>query len=179
MILAVDVHYERNHAVTGGALFRRWDDAFPDIEIVSELDEINQYEPGEFYKRELPCILKLLKDHSLNPEYIIIDGYVYLDGHSSPGLGKYLFDALEGNIPVIGVAKSHYKNIPQDYGLLRGKSKKPLFITAVGTSLSQAKRFLLKMHGENRIPTLLKHVDTLCRDIHYRRLNSGGITHDR
>ena len=46
-------------------------------------------EPGQFYKRELPCILELLKQVNPLPNYIVIDGYVYLGGDEKPGLGKH------------------------------------------------------------------------------------------
>jgi len=51
--------------------------------------------------------LKLIKDHSLHPEFIVIDGYVFTDGISRPGLGFYLYNSLSCKTPVIGVAKSY------------------------------------------------------------------------
>ena len=88
------------------------------------------------------------------PECIIIDGYVFLDGKSLPGLGKHLFDALHSEIPVIGVAKTAFKNIPAEFEVIRGKSTKPLYVTAVGMSNETDRNNIMRMHGESRIPLL-------------------------
>jgi deoxyribonuclease V len=47
--------------------------------------------------------------------------------------------------------------------IVRGKSKQPLYISAVGLSISQAAEHVHSMHGPYRIPTLLKRVDLLSR----------------
>lgn len=99
MILAVDVNYDQKRARAAGVLFSNWTAAQPYSKFISILDEVKEYIPGEFYKRELPCILKLINEHKLRPQIIIVDGYVYLDGNTKPGLGKYLFDQLNGKIP--------------------------------------------------------------------------------
>ena len=49
--------------------------------------------------------------------------------------------------------------------IYRGDSAKPLFVTAVGMTLEEAKAHIASMHGEHRIPTLLRRVDQLCRGI--------------
>ena len=124
---------------------------------------MGDYIPGQLYKRELPGILKLLSEHNLQPEYIVIDGYVYLDGYAKPGLGKHLYDALHGNVKVIGVAKKRFAGISDAYALYRGGSKQPLYITSAGEALSAAKLHILSMHSIYRIPTMLKKVDQLSR----------------
>jgi deoxyribonuclease V len=96
---------------------------------------------------------------------MIIDGYVFLDGQSTAGLGKYLYDSLGGKVPIIGVAKKAFNNISADYALLRGKSQKPLYITAVDIPIAEAKAKIASMQGVHRIPTLLRQVDQLCRGI--------------
>ncbi len=40
------------------------------------------------------------------PRYSVIDGYVWLDDQGKKGLGARLYDALDAQIPVIGVAKT-------------------------------------------------------------------------
>lgn len=80
-----------------------------------------------------------------------------------PGLGAHLFNALKGKIPIIGVAKSPYKDVAMAVKVFRGRSTRPLYVTAVGMETAQAVRFIEKMHGRHRFPTLLKHVDTLSR----------------
>lgn len=163
MILAVDVQYGRESALVGGVLFERWDSAESHADYLTTINQVAPYEPGHFYKRELPCILQLLTEHNLTPTYIVIDGYVFLDGTTRPGLGKHLFDALGGAIPVIGVAKRRFKNIPSNYGVLRGESLTPLYVTSVGIESSDAQTFVRSMNGCYRLPTLLKRVDQLCR----------------
>ena len=76
-----------------------------------------------------------------------------------PGLGKFLYDALGGEVIVIGVAKTAFRGIPPLYQLFRGGSKRPLYVTAAGVHLDLAKDFIRSMHGEHRLPTMLKRVD--------------------
>lgn len=121
------------------------------------------YRPGHFYERELPVLLKLLGDSGWQPDTVVVDGYVFLDGQAEPGLGKHLHDALGGQIPVVGVAKTSFRGIGAEYGVLRGTSQRPLFVTAVGLPVAEAQAGLRAMHGEHRMPTLLTLVDQLCR----------------
>lgn len=163
MILAVDVRYEDKCAVVAGVLFSNWRDATPERELLTTIPIPADYQPGQFYKRELPCILKLIEENDLRPEYVVVDGFVYLDGAKRPGLGKHLYDALHGKVAVIGVAKSHFFGIGQEYEVFRGGSNKPLYVTAVGVELDFAKVLIRSMHGHHRIPTLLKRVDLKSR----------------
>ena len=163
MILAVDVHYSENHATVAGVVFETWTDETPDMELACSVKNIADYQPGQFYKRELPCILKLIEATGLQPECIVVDGLVYLDGSSKAGLGRHLFDALGGKVPVIGVAKKLFKGISPQHEIYRGASAKPLYVTAVGVDLIQAKEYVRSMHGKYRQPTLLKWVDRVCR----------------
>lgn len=84
MILAVDVYYRDNTAIAAGVLFNRWGDCKPADELVTHISKLETYTPGEFYRRELPCILAILKQLENLPEYIIVDGYVYLDKNKKP-----------------------------------------------------------------------------------------------
>jgi len=163
MILAIDVDYSDNTALVAGVLFKSWDDIEPYNTYTSIINEVNEYHPGSFYKRELPCILELLEEHNLKPDIIVVDGYVYLDGVSIPGLGKYLYDALDEKTIVIGVAKGPFKDIGSEYALYRGDSKKALYVTSVGISLQCAIKRISSMNGKYRIPDLLKKVDQVCR----------------
>ncbi len=163
MILAVDVHYGIHTGWVAGVAFRDWTDTNSSNVYVSKIEQVSYYVPGQFYKRELPGVLKLLREHNLKPEYIVIDGYVYLDGYAKPGLGKHLYDALHGNVKIIGVAKKPFADISEEYTIYRGGSKQPLYITSVGEALAVAKLHILSMHGAHRIPTMLKKADQLSR----------------
>ena len=164
MILAVDVHYTEPGATAAGVLFDAWTAAAPSSAVVSRFAEVAPYEPGAFYRRELPCLLGLLREHALQPDIIVVDGHVFLDDAGRAGLGKHLFDALDGRVPVIGVAKTAFVGIDDTHALLRGDSARPLYVTAAGMPLAQAMAHVRAMHGMHRIPTLLKAVDRLCRD---------------
>lgn len=164
MILAVDVHYTEPGAIAAGVCFDDWTDAKPTCTCISRFESVAPYEPGMFYRRELPCLLGLLREHALQPECIVVDGHVYLDDDGRPGLGKHLFDALDGRVPVIGVAKTAFVGIGIDHEVLRGDSMRPLYVSAAGLRLLDAKSKIGTMHGAHRLPTLLKAVDRLCRD---------------
>lgn len=164
MILAVDVQYDEDCGYAAGLLFAAWDDVAPLATLVRQVAGVGDYVPGEFYKRELPCILALLGELDQLPATIVIDGFVFLDGHSHAGLGKHLYDALDGKARIIGVAKTAYAGIGDDYRLLRGDSIKPLFITCIGLELAEARQHIAAMHGPHRMPVLLKTVDRLCRE---------------
>jgi deoxyribonuclease V len=165
MIFAVDVYYQDQKAVVAGVLFHFWDAPQPAEEVVIEMkiDHVGEYEPGQFYKRELPCVLAILETLETLPEIIVIDGYVHLGIEQKPGLGKRLYDALEGKAIVIGVAKTRFQDTPDTAEVYRGGSKRPLYVTAIGIGESEAKRFIMDMQGENRIPVLLKRVDRLTK----------------
>ena len=165
MILAIDVDYKDDVALIAGITFDHWTDPMESEIYKSHFNGINEYIPGEFYRRELPCILKLLEEHDLSPDCIVIDGLVFLDGKSEPGLGKHLYDALNKKIVVIGVAKKPYKGIAQECAVYRGYSQKPLYVTVAGISLEEAKGNIESMHGKHRVPVLLKKVDQACREM--------------
>lgn len=167
-IIAVDVDYGEDEANVAGVVFSDWEQNDGDESFACKVSPIQEYIPGKFYLRELPCIVQLLEEHVLvegrsAPSVLIVDGFVFLDGNGKPGLGKHLYDALDGRIPIIGVAKKSFKGCSPEAELLRGESAKPLFITAVGIPLREAKENILRMHGDYRFPTLLKLVDRLCR----------------
>lgn len=168
MILVFDTYYfDNGKANTVCLAFENWGDAVPVYEFSEIKEDVEEYIPGQFYKRELPCILSLLekiKTQIKEISCIIIDGFVYLDDEMKPGLGKHLFDALNNEIPVIGVAKTNFATV-EKYKLLlkRGNSDTPLYISSVGIDMETAYDLIQKMHGGFRIPTLLKKVDNLTR----------------
>ncbi|WP_408733616.1 endonuclease V [Neptunitalea lumnitzerae] len=166
MILVFDTYYYNDNAKTICLSFEDWnkEDCF---NVYSEtISGIEEYVSGEFYKRELPCILSLISQIDLDKVHvIIIDGFVYLNDNNKYGLGAYLYDALNKEIPVIGVAKRDFASINKNREVVfRGISQNPLFITSVGIDLKTASERIKEMNGEFRIPTLLKEVDRLTRE---------------
>src|SRR5262249_645622 len=125
--------------------------------------QVAPYEPGKFYRRELPCLLAVLRKVADPIEAIVIDGYVWLADEQSPGLGGHLFQALGSATPVIGVAKPCFRSARAARPVVRGNSRRPLWVTAAGMDLETASRHVQDLHGPYRLPTLLKRVDRLCR----------------
>ena len=166
MILAFDTFYFGATAKTCCVQFLNWSDKTPFKTFEESINDVEEYKSGEFYKRELPCILSLLKQIDLKDcEAIVIDGFVNLDDDGKYGLGAYLYDELEGKIPVIGVAKNDFRNIKKTrVEVFRGKSKKPLYVTSKGIDLMKASDLIENMQGNYRIPSLLKLVDSLGRN---------------
>jgi len=161
MIACVDVHYQRTRALAAGIAFRDWLADIIVAEQVVSLADIQPYQSGRFFIRELPCLLAVLR--VLPPvQTVLIDGYVWLE-KNRPGLGAHLYESLDGRVPVIGVAKTRYLGADDVQKIARGKSKQPLYISAVGLSVPQAAEHVYSMRGPYRIPTLLKRVDLLSR----------------
>lgn len=162
MIAAFDVHYfEDGSASAAAVLFNDFRDAETVTEYFRFIREAADYVPGEFYKRELPCILALIEQFNETPDEMIIDGYVKLGDQS--GLGQHLFNTFKGKIPVIGVAKSKFKNA-RGIEVFRGRSKRPLYVTSAGIDPYEASERIKSMHGDYRVPTLLKRVDLLAKN---------------
>lgn len=167
MILAFDTYYYENKAKTVCLSFENCNKE-ENIKIYSEvIENIEEYKSGEFYKRELPCILSLFEKIEIKEqiEFIIIDGYVYLDDNEKFGLGGHLYKQLNNEIPIIGVAKTNFATLNKNKRqLLRGKSTKPLYITSIGIDVDKATELIKNMNGQNRMPTLLKKIDTLTKE---------------
>jgi len=163
MMACTDVYYRSGDAIAACVIFRGWSDWKAEEEIVERVTQVEPYEPGRFYKRELPCLLKVLEKTNHPLDLIIVDGYVHLDDSGTPGLGAFLHMALNGTIPVMGVAKSKFNERAPSTAVFRGLSRRPLYVSVTGMDLSEAAEKIENMHGPFRIPTLLKRVDHLCR----------------
>lgn len=161
MIYAFDTYYTENTARTACVAFEKWDSPIPFATYHTITTEISDYESGQFYKRELPCILEAIEKINLaEGDLILVDGFVHLDDDGKKGLGGYLYDALDQKTPIIGVAKNNFATLDQlKRPILRGESKKPLYITAIGYDLDQAATAVQSMAGDFRMPDLLKLVD--------------------
>jgi deoxyribonuclease V len=166
----IDVGYRDGGAVAACVLFERWEDAEPAGEATAGIARVEPYEPGAFYKRELPCLLAVL-ERLRAPlraivraplRAIVIDGYVWL-ARDRPGLGAHLHEALGGRTPVVGVAKTAFRGNTEAIPVRRGQSARLLYVTAAGMPASEAAERVRTMHGRSRIPTLLAYVDRLSR----------------
>ncbi|RZJ89009.1 MAG: endonuclease V, partial [Hymenobacter sp.] len=113
MILALDVAYTgdtQGHAVA--IAFPTWAAAAAAATYAVTVAPIAAYEPGAFYKRELPCLLAVLAQVNLaGVSCLVVDGYVTLGAEARPGLGQHLYEALGGRVPVVGVAKTRFAGL--------------------------------------------------------------------
>jgi deoxyribonuclease V len=159
MLCCVDVDYQPAGVTAACVGFTSWIDALATIELVMRSVEPPQpYEPGAFAKRELPYLQRLI-ERMPQLDAILVDAYVWL-APDRPGLGKILHDAC--GIPVIGVAKTRFESATS-LEVVRGDSTRPLYVTAVGFDEAAAAEHVRTMHGEFRIPALIKRADTLAR----------------
>lgn len=160
LIAAVDVCYHDHGAIAAAILFADWADDDAVTQQICHIQQVADYQPGQFYRRELPCVRAILKQLPQQPSLVVIDGHVWLRP-DEPGLGWHLHEAT--GIPVIGVAKTSFDQSPHAAHVFRGESLKPLFVTSIGIDQQDAARHVESMHGAFRLPTLLKLVDHLCR----------------
>lgn len=172
MKLIFDVYYDEDSstATTAAVAFNSFTDSVESGSYIDVSPIMSEYIPGEFYKRELPAILSLIRNRIgldvLERRYdtIVVDGlYMLSDTHK--GLGARLKDYLLGvgiDIEVVGIAKTHFNGCERiAQSVYRGLSKRPLFVNGSGTS--DYAKLVESMAGTSRIPYLVKKVDKLCR----------------
>lgn len=140
--------------------FDDWPSAVPLAKYIVTLDHVEPYEPGAFYRRELPFLRAALAMLATLPEIVIVDGHVWL-GPDQPGLGARLLESEPGLRTVVGVAKTRFRDTPATE-VWRGTSKVPLHVDEAGQHVDAARQ-VAAMHGPHRIPTMLRLVDRLCR----------------
>lgn len=160
MIAAFDVQYHDDGTARGAAVvFAEFGDAEPTATHMLDFESVEPYVPGEFYRRELPCILALLETIESPIATFVVDGYVDLGDR--PGLGAHLWDAIGKQGRVVGVAKTFFAG-SHGVEVLRGTSERPLYVTATDDQDLAATQ-IRSMHGEHRMPSLLRLVDQLAR----------------
>ena len=159
--VAVDVHYLSTGGARVAAILAA-DAAFSHVlaERTAVLPRVPPYRPGEFYRRELPPLRAVLDDLS-GLGLLVVDGYADLDPRGRPGLGARAH--AEFGIPVIGVAKSRFRTATHAVPVLRGSSRRPLFVTAAGMPAADAADLIRRMAGRYRLPDALRRADTLAR----------------
>lgn len=181
MILLIDVHYDElnNSAHIAGILAEDWvsDKIISTYEI--DKDGIDcTYIPGQFYRREMPCIIELWNnlpnDIKTNIDTIIVDGFYDIwDG--SKGLGHHVRDWLyeHGYIKeVVGIAKNPCREtnkftlpVFRTEESKTSKCRSALWVNGSNMENDYQNK-VLNMHGKYRIPTLIKAVDKLSRKIY-------------
>jgi deoxyribonuclease V len=158
---AADVHYLRSGGARAAVVVAA-DAAFSVVlaEKTATVPQVMAYRPGEFFMRELPPLRAVMDDvHRLG--LLIVDGYADLDPAGRPGLGTYAH--AEFSVPVIGVAKTVFQTATHAVPVLRGRSARPLYITAIGMPLEEAADLVSHMTGPFRLPDALRRADALAR----------------
>ncbi len=158
----VDVHYQdEGRARAAVILFASAELATATMARTIELDHVAEYRPGNFYERELPAIVAVLR--GLPPvDVLVVDGYVDLDPEGRPGLGAHAHEAGLARV-VIGVAKTRFRAATHASEVRRGSATTPLYVTAAGISLAEAAAVVQGMSGTARLPDALRIVDRLAR----------------
>jgi len=158
MKLAMDVHFEGDTARVAAVAFDDWGAAEGTRHYALAIAHVEKPAKGELDLRALPWLVQLLEANRLQPEAIVLDGFVHLDAQDTPALGRRLFDTLAGRAAVIGVSKSVFKgsDTPDQFCVFREDEAPPLVVTCAGIDLGAAKARVRMMHGRKRVPTLMK-----------------------
>jgi deoxyribonuclease V len=164
MLACLDVAYKDDLAFAACLQFAHWTSDAAFRAAFAQIKTPASYQSGAFYLRELPALRAVFDELAQPSHAIIVDGYVYLDRDGRPGLGARLYESLKGNIPVIGVAKTALRGDDWSIPVLRGVSRTPLRVTAIGMDQGEAAAHVRAMAGAYRIPEMLKKVDRLARD---------------
>ncbi len=163
MKIAVDVHFGSEGAVAAAVAFDAWDSPEATRTYLSRIGQVERAVRGELDLRKLPCLLQLLREHALEPDVILIDGFVHVDAMETAGLGRHLYHALGSRPAIIGVSKTPMPDTPAQFEVFREEEARPLVVTCVGIDLGAAKARLRAMHGRRRVPTLLKLVGRIAK----------------
>ncbi|HKA94940.1 MAG TPA: endonuclease V [Streptosporangiaceae bacterium] len=158
---AADVHYLRAGGARAAVVVAA-DAAFSAVlaEHTAVVPTVMPYRPGAFFMRELPplrAVLRRVRGLGL----VVVDGYVDLDPGGRPGLGAHV--RAEFGVPVIGVAKTAFRTATHAAPVRRGRSARPLFVTAAGIPLADAANLVRHMAGRFRLPDALRRADALAR----------------
>jgi deoxyribonuclease V len=162
-LVATDVAYDERagRAVAAAVVFARWSDEEAVAEYSATVNQLDEYLPGQLYRRELPALLAVLAEIREPIEAVVVDGYVRLG--AKPGLGAHLWEATCRRFAVIGVAKSPFRGAG-GVEMYRGTSRRPLYLTSIGIDEETAAKRVEIMSGSDRIPVLLWRADRLARE---------------
>lgn len=163
MILITDIHYADDAALVGIVAVKQLDAETAVCTYRIEIPGVPaEYEPGSFWKRELPPLLQALQAVPDPYSVVVVDGFASL-GAGRPGLGQRLCEALGSTISVVGIAKNHFAGCDA-VPVLRGDSKSPIYVSVDGDTDKEAwAAQVQRMSGANRLPYLVKLADHLAR----------------
>jgi deoxyribonuclease V len=164
MKLVLAVHFDGTQAHAAAVAFDAWDAAEATKTYVSHIANVEKAARGKLDLRELPCVMQLLREHSLEPELILVEGFVHLDADETPGFGQHLYQALGGKVPVVGASKRNLPGLSAQFEVMREEEAPPLFVTCAGIDIGAAKARLRAMHGRKRVPTLMKLAARLAKN---------------
>ncbi len=156
MKLVMDFHLNGDAALVAAVGFDDWGAAEAVKTYSLRIEHVEKAPRGELDLRALPWLLRLLDANRLQPEAIVLDGLVHLDAQDTPALGRRLHDALGGRVPVIGAARSGFKDAPAQFEVYREAETAPLIVTCAGIDIGAARARIGLMHGRKRVPTLMK-----------------------
>ena len=162
MITAIDCHYETDRVWAAACAVSAAADKRLSHSLRIAAPCGDAYQPGAFYRRELPAIIALLEALTWQPSLIFLDSYIDLDV-DRPGLGRHLITDRQPACPLIGVAKNRFASSNFASAVCRGGSAKPLYVTCHGIERDAAIALLSSMYGPHRLPMLLKAADSLAR----------------
>lgn len=167
--LSTDVAYHEGTGYGIGVVFSHFNDDTPAKVIEVTVPDVGEYVPGEFYKRELKVLEAIYAEYKKlykkSPLVVFVDAYVDLG--DKKGCGRYFADAIDNDSVVIGIAKNEYKPATEagvSQPILRGESKKHLFVTSTIIPKEDAGTLVEMLHGDNRHPTIIKKTDMLTKE---------------
>jgi deoxyribonuclease V len=159
--VAADLHYLPCGGARAAAVVAA-DAAFSCLaaDRIALVTRVEPYQPGQFWRRELPPLRVVLNGLDMMT-LLIIDGYADLDPEGRPGLGARAHE--EFGVPVIGVAKTAFRGATHAIEVRRATSTRPLYVTAAGMPRADAADLVRHMTGQYRLPDAMRRADTLAR----------------
>ncbi|MCW1968987.1 MAG: endonuclease V [Anaerolineae bacterium] len=164
MYFSCDVQYEQKIGYAAGICFQRLQSQSVDFVVTAILQPVAEYKPGEFYQRELPCLIELIKKLETLPKIIFIDGYVWLQ-NDQLALGGRLYEYLDRKVIVIGIAKSFLRIAGENISMYYKSSHRPIYISAAGLSLDDAMQCVKEMPYQGHLPLMMKYADIAARNL--------------
>lgn len=163
MIACVDGAYRETTGCCAGVLFTDWPARACEREWTVTVPNVAPYVPGQFYRREMPGLLRLIAELPALPQIVVVDAYAWLGGPEQPGMGARLREALGGRAAVVGVAKTKFRGAGPARVVTRGRSASALYVSAAGMDLEEAAEGVRRMAGRGRLPLMIRKADVLAR----------------